>query len=67
MFLEDHHKSFICGRFLYLYTIENMVMIHKPKCENYVITTIRTSSESHFHWYDHFHKNPIHFRVIADF
>ena len=44
-----------------------MVKIHKPKCENYVITTIRTSSESHFHWYDRFHINPIRFRIIADF
>ena len=42
-------------------------MIHKPKYENYDITTIRTSSESHLHWKDHFHKNPLYFRIIADF
>ena len=41
---------------------ENMLMIHKTKCENYVISTIRTSSESHLYWEKHFHKNPISFR-----
>ena len=44
-----------------------MLMIHKPKCENYDKTTIRTSSESHLHWKDHFHQNPLYFRIIADF
>ena len=44
-----------------------MLMLHKPKCESYEITTIRTSSESHLHWKDHFHKNPIYFRIIAHF
>ena len=49
------------------YTSENMLTIHKPKFENYDITTIRTSSVSHLHWKDHFHKNPLYFRFIADF
>ena len=44
-----------------------MLMIPKPKRENYDITTIRTSSESHLHWKDHFHKNPLCFRIYADF
>ena len=42
-------------------------MIQKPKSENFDITTIRTSSESHLHWKDHFHNNPLFFRIIADF
>ena len=42
-------------------------MIHKPKCENFDITTIRTSSESDLHWKDHFHKNPLYFRKYTDF
>ena len=42
-------------------------MIHKPKCKNYDITTIRTSSESHSHWKNHFHKSPLYFRIYADF
>ena len=42
-------------------------MIHKPKCENSDITTIRTSFESHPHSKDSFHKNPLKFRVYAVF
>ena len=42
-------------------------MLHKPKCENNDITTIRTSSESHIYWRKHFHKNPLNFRIYADF
>ena len=49
------------------YTSENTLRIHKPKCENNDVTTIRTSSESHFHWKNHFHKNPLYFRIYADF
>ena len=44
-----------------------MLIKYKPNCENYDITTIRTSKESHIHWKDHFHKNPLCFRNIADF
>ena len=44
-----------------------MLTIHKPKCENYDITTIRTSSESHVHWNTRFPKNPLCFRIYADF
>ena len=44
-----------------------MLKIHKPKCENNDITTIRTSSDSHLHWKKHFHKNPLYFRIYADF
>ena len=42
-------------------------MIHKPKCENNVVTTIRTSPESHLLWKNHFHRNPLSFRIYADF
>ena len=42
-------------------------MIHKPKCENNDIITIRSSSDSHIHWKDHFHKNPFRYWIIADF
>ena len=44
-----------------------MLKKHKPKCESNDITTIRTSSESHFHWKKHFHKNPLFFRMYAHF
>ena len=44
-----------------------MLKIHKPNCENNVFTSIRTSSESHLYWQNHFHKNPQYFRIYADF
>ena len=44
-----------------------MLMLHKPKCEKNDITTIRTSPDSHLHWKRHFHKNPLYFRIYADF
>ena len=42
-------------------------MIHKPKCENTDITTIKVSSESHLHWKNLFNKNPLYFTIFADF
>ena len=44
-----------------------MLGIHKPKCDNNDITTIRTSSDSHLHWKKDFHKNLLHYRIYADF
>ena len=67
VFLGDHNKKFICRRCLSSYTSENMLIKHKPKCENNNITTIRTSNESHLLWKKHFHKNPLYFRIYADF
>ena len=67
IFLGDHHKNFLCRRCLSSNTCENMLKIHKPKCENNDISTIRTSPESHHHWKKPFHKNPFYFRIYADF
>ena len=67
VFLGDHNKNFISGRCLNSYTSEKMLKIHKPKSEKMDITTNRTSSESHFHWKNHFHKNPLYFKIYADF
>ena len=50
VFLGDHNKKFICRRCLSSYTSENMLMLHKPKCENIDITTLRTSNESNLYW-----------------
>ena len=45
-----------------------MLILHKPKCEiDDKTTTIRTSPESHLHWKKLCHKNPLYFRVCADF
>ena len=59
VFLGDHNKKFICSRCLCSYISENMLIKHKPKCENNDITSIKTSNESHLNWKKHFHK--IHF------
>ena len=67
VFLGDHNKKYNCRRCMSSYTSENMLMKHKPKCGNNDITTIRTSNESHLHWKKHFHKNPLYFRIYADF
>ena len=67
VFLGDHQKNFVCKRCLNSYTSENMLRIHTPKCEINGITTVRTSPEPHLHWKTHFHKNPLYFRIYADF
>ena len=67
VFLGDHNKKIICRRCLSSYTSENMLVKHKEKCGDDNITTIKTSNESHLHWKKHFHKNPLYFRIYADF
>ena len=49
------------------YTSENIIMKHKEKCGDDNITVIKISNESHLHWKKHFHKNPLYFRIYADF
>ena len=65
--LGDHNKKYICRQCLSLYTSENMLIKHKQKCGKDNITTIKTSNESQLHWKKHFHKNPLYFRIYADF
>ena len=67
VFSENHNKSFVCRGCLNSYTNENTLMNQKEKCEEDNICTIRTSNESHLYWKKHFHKNPLYFRIFADF
>ena len=67
VFLGDHNKKFIFRRCLSSYTSENMLIKHNQKCGDNNITTIKTSNESHIYWKKHFHKNPLYFRIYADF
>ena len=67
VFLGDHNKSFVCRRCLNSYTCENALTAHKEKCGDDNICNIRTSKESHLYWKKHFHKNPLYFRIYADF
>ena len=57
----------VCRRWLNFYTCENALINHKEKCGDDNICTIRTSNESHLYWKKLFHKNPLYFRIIADF
>ena len=67
VFLGDHNKKYICRRCLSSYTSENMLIKHKQKCGDDNLTTIKTSNKSHLYWEKHFHKNPLYFRIYADF
>ena len=67
VFLGGHNKKYICRQCLSSYTSKNMLTKHKQNCGIDNITTIKTSIESHLHWKKHFHKNPLYFRIYADF
>ena len=67
VFLGNHNKRFVCRRCLNSYTCENALINHEEKCGDDNICTIRTSNEPHLYWKKHFHKNPLYFRIIADF
>ena len=65
--LGNHNKTFQCRRCLNSYTKENALLNHKEECGDDNICIIRTSNESYLYWKKHFHKNPLYFRIIADF
>ena len=67
VYLGDHNKKYISRQCLSSYTSENMLMKHKQKCGDDNITTIKTSNDSHLRWQNHFHENPLYFRIYADF
>ena len=67
VFLGNHNKSFVCRQCLNSYINENTLKNHKEKCGDDNICIIRTSNESHLYWKKHFHKNPLYFRIIANF
>ena len=67
VFLGDHNKSFVCRRCLNSYTCQNALINHKEECGDDNICTIRTSNEPHIYWKKNFHKNPLYFRILADF
>ena len=67
VFLGDHNKKYFCTRCLSSYTSENVLIKHKEKCENNEITAIKTSNKPHLYWDKYFHKNPLYFRIYADF
>ena len=67
VFLGNHNCKIVCIRCLSSYTSQNVLIVHKQKCIQQEKTGIRTSIESHLYWKNHFHKNPLYFRLHADF
>ena len=57
----------MCRRCLNSEKIENMLMIHTPKCEQQEITTNKSSSEPHLQRKKHVQRNPLSFRICGDF
>ena len=67
VFLGKHNKIFVCRWCLNSYTYENTLINHKEKSGEDNICAVRTSNECHLYWKKHFHKNPLYFRITADF
>ena len=67
VFLGKQDCRYNCKRCFSSYTSKNMIIKHKQQCFQKEITSIRTSPESHIYWKNHFHKNPLIFKVYADF
>ena len=44
-----------------------MLIKHKQQCIQKEITSNKTSPESHIYWKNHFHSNPLYFRIYAEF
>ena len=42
-------------------------MLHNQTCGDNNKTSLSLSIESHIYWKKHFHKNPLLFRIYADF
>ena len=58
---------YICRQCRNSYTSEKILIKHKQQCGEKEISSVRTSLEAHLYRKIHFHKNPIFFRVHADF
>ena len=57
----------MCRQSLNSYTSEKLIIKHKQQSDGKQITNNKTSSESHFYWKNLFRRNPLFFRVYADF
>ena len=67
MFLGNHNCNYICRCCLNSHASQNVLIKHKQQCGAQDITSLRLSNESHLCWKKHFHKNPLYFRIYADF
>ena len=60
-------KKYIWGRYLYSYTNHNVLINHIQNCGQQEVTSTKLSREPYIFWENHFHRNPVPFRIIADF
>ena len=66
-FLSSQNCKIVCRRCLNCFTCANLLVKHKPTCEEQDISSIRTANESHQHWKRHFHKSPLYSTNYANF
>ena len=67
MLLRYHNCIFVCRKCLSSYTIQNGLMKHKERCGQQKVNRIETSIEPPLYRKKNFHKNPLYFRIYADF
>ena len=68
VFIDKEDNKYTCRKCLSGYTSDNMINKHKQKCDmRHDIATIKTSNTPYTHWDIHCHKNPVYFRISADF
>ena len=52
---------------MYFFTFHDVLIDHRQKCGQQEITSNELSIELYIFWRNHFHKNPVYFKIIADF
>ena len=67
IFLGNHNRNYVCRRCSNSYTSQNVLNKHEQQPAEQDISSLRLSKESHLHWKNHFRKNPLYFRIYADF
>ena len=67
IFLVNQKCNYVCRRCLSSYTRQNVLTEHKRRSNQHEITSIKTSIASYFYWKKYLHKNPLYFRLHADF
>ena len=68
VFLGKQDCRYSCRKCLSRYRSDNMIIKHIQKCGmRHDITTIKTSNRPYINWKKHYHKNPVYFRIFADF
>ena len=67
VFSGKQDYRYICRRWLYSYTNQDVLINEIQKCSQQEIISKKTSKESQLYWKDRFHKNSFYFRNFADF